>query len=249
MQPKIGYLVKIGGSQPSSDLLEVLSDYEKVFECDLDGNGVASYYRSTRTLELDEHFGDIYHTICDLENAILLDLRGRVCANASLLRNAVSCVSELDALLSMAAVANEMHLERPSLNDKNVLNIQRGRHLLQEQCVESTFIPNSFHVQNDGTDRISIITGPNSSGKSVFISQVGLIVFLANVGSFVPAESANIPLTDRIFCRANSKETLSEALHLSSFLRDATQIGNALRHASNRSLLLVDEGMRHSLAP
>jgi DNA mismatch repair protein MSH5 len=234
-------LVKLGGQQPGADLLEVLSDYEKMFECDLDGEGAASYFRSTRTRELDKTFGDIFHEILDLEDAILLDLRRRVCETSSTLRSAASCIAELDCLLSLSLVAFEQHLERPSLRNDGSLNISRGRHLLQEQAVESTFIPNNFRADSDGSERISIITGPNASGKSVFVSQVGLIIFLANAGCFVPADAADVPLTDRIFARFNTKETLSEALHMSSFLRDLTQVGNALRHATSSSVLLIDE--------
>ncbi|KAL3035867.1 hypothetical protein AAZX31_02G274900 [Glycine max] len=108
-------------------------------------------------------------------------------------------------------------------------------HVLQEMTVD-TFIPNDTRILHDG--RINIITGPNFSGKSIYIKQVAIIVFLSHIGSFVPADSATVGLTDRIFCATGSRLMTAEQ---STFMIDLHQIGMMLRHATSRSLCLVDE--------
>lgn len=99
-----------------------------------------------------------------------------------------------------------------------------------------TFIPNDTKIFNDG--RINIITGPNYSGKSIYVKQVALIVFLSHIGSFVPAESATVGLTDRIFCAMGSKLMTAEQ---STFMIDLHQVGMMLRQATSKSLCLLDE--------
>lgn len=150
---------------------------------------------------------------------------------------ASEAVAELDCILSLAFAAHEHKLQRPELTKANKIVIKNGRHLLTDLLVEN-FIPNDTEMlPEDG--RIQIVTGPNFSGKSCYAKQVALITFLAHIGSFVPADEAQIGLTDRIFTRLASKE--SAAIPQSTFLVDLTQVSAMLRHSTERSLCIIDE--------
>lgn len=124
---------------------------------------------------------------------------------------------------------------RPILTEDSLLDIQNGRHVLQELTVD-TFVPNDTKISNYG--RINIITGPNYSGKSIYVKQVALVVFLSHIGSFVPADAAIIGMTDRIFCAIGSKPMTADQ---STFMIDLHLVGMMLRHATPRSLCLLDE--------
>ncbi|OAY66081.1 DNA mismatch repair protein MSH5, partial [Ananas comosus] len=161
------------------------------------------------------------------------------------------------SFLSLALVARQNNYVRPILTEDTLLDIENGRfvllsseepmkkaeigtksasrHALQEMTVD-TFVPNDTKIFNNG--RINIITGPNYSGKSIYVKQVALVVFLSHIGSFVPADSAIVGMTDRIFCAMGSKPMTSEQ---STFMIDLHQVGMMLRHATSRSLCLLDE--------
>jgi DNA mismatch repair protein MSH5 len=148
----------------------------------------------------------------------------------------------------------EFNYSCPSITEENVLYISNGRHPLQELCVESSFIPNDTAMAygkyflivslcnttgkgREGTAKL--LTGPNFSGKSVFLKQVALITFMAHIGCFVPASAALIGITDKIYTRIHSRESISTGL--SSFMIDLQQIVNMLNNATGRSLLIIDE--------
>lgn len=170
-----------------------------------------------------------------MERAITRDLVSHILLFSSHLLTAVNFSAELDCFLCLALVARENNYMRPTLTAENLVYIRNGRHILQEMTVD-TFIPNDTKINHDG--RINIITGPNYSGKSIYVKQVALIVFLSHIGSFVPAEEATIGLTDRIFCAMGSKLMTAEK---STFMIDLHQVGMMLRHATSRSLCLLDE--------
>uniref|UniRef100_A0A0D9WI86 DNA mismatch repair proteins mutS family domain-containing protein n=1 Tax=Leersia perrieri TaxID=77586 RepID=A0A0D9WI86_9ORYZ len=135
------------------------------------------------------------------------------------------------SILSLAIVARQNNYVRPILTEDSILEIQNGRHALQEMTVD-TFVPNDTKICSAG--RINIITGPNYSGKSIYIKQVALVVFLAHIGSFVPADSAIVGLTDRIFCAMGSKSMTTEQ---STFMIDLHQVGTMLRLVPGQALL------------
>ncbi|KHN11912.1 DNA mismatch repair protein mutS [Glycine soja] len=170
-----------------------------------------------------------------MERAITRDLFSRILLFQTHLIKVATFAAELDCFLSMALVARQNNYVRPSLTEENLLDIKNGRHVLQEMTVD-TFIPNDTKILHDG--RINIITGPNFSGKSIYLKQVAIIVFLSHIGSFVPADAATVGLTDRIFCATGSRLMTAEQ---STFMIDLHQIGMMLRHATSRSLCLVDE--------
>ncbi|XP_044473615.1 DNA mismatch repair protein MSH5 isoform X4 [Mangifera indica] len=231
---QIGYLMCIFEEKLDDITLEKLQDFEFAFS-DMDGETKRCFYRTPKTRELDNLLGDIYHKILDMERAITRDLVSHVLVFSTHLLKAVNFAAELDCFLSLALVAHQNNYVRPILTQETSLDIQNGRHLLQEMTVD-TFIPNDTKIYNDG--RINIITGPNYSGKSIYIKQVALIVFLSHIGSFVPADAATIGLTDRIFCAMGSKHMTAEQ---STFMIDLRQVGMMLRQATSRSLCLLDE--------
>ncbi|KAA8523663.1 hypothetical protein F0562_010086 [Nyssa sinensis] len=231
---QIGYLMCIFEEKLDEVMLEKLQDFEYVFS-DEDGDSKKFFYRTSKTRELDNLLGDIYHKILDMERAIIRDLVSHILLFATHLFKAVNFAAELDCFLSMALVAHQNNYVRPTLTTETLLDIRNGRHVLQEMIVD-TFIPNDTKIHDDG--RINIITGPNYSGKSIYIKQVALIVFLSHIGSFVPADAATVGLTDRIFCAMGSKLMTAEQ---STFMIDLQQVGMMLRHATSRSLCLLDE--------
>ncbi|KAM3696380.1 hypothetical protein ACJW31_06G034100 [Castanea mollissima] len=231
---QIGYLMCFFEEKLDEITLEKLQDFEFAFS-DVDGETNRFFYRTPKTRELDNLLGDIYHKILDMERVITRDLVTHILLFSAHLLKAVNFAAELDCFLSLAFVAHQNNYVRPTLTTECLLDIQNGRHVLQEMTVD-TFIPNDTKILDDG--RIHIITGPNYSGKSIYIKQVALIVFLSHIGSFVPADAATVGLTDRIFCAMGSKLLAAEQ---STFMIDLHQVGMMLRHATSRSLCLLDE--------
>ncbi|KAK3423983.1 hypothetical protein EUGRSUZ_F00744, partial [Eucalyptus grandis] len=231
---QVGYLMCILEEKLDEMTLARLEDFEYVFS-DNDGEMMRFFYRTTKTRELDDLLGDLHHKILDMERAIIRDLILHILTFSAHLLEAVNFAAEVDCFLSLALVACQNNYVRPTLTEETLLDIQNGRHVLQEMTVD-TFIPNDTKIFNDG--RINIITGPNYSGKSIYVKQVALIVFLSHIGSFVPAESATVGLTDRIFCAMGSKLMTAEQ---STFMIDLHQVGMMLRQATSKSLCLLDE--------
>ncbi|XP_039170677.1 DNA mismatch repair protein MSH5 isoform X4 [Eucalyptus grandis] len=231
---QVGYLMCILEEKLDEMTLARLEDFEYVFS-DNDGEMMRFFYRTTKTRELDDLLGDLHHKILDMERAIIRDLILHILTFSAHLLEAVNFAAEVDCFLSLALVARQNNYVRPTLTEETLLDIQNGRHVLQEMTVD-TFIPNDTKIFNDG--RINIITGPNYSGKSIYVKQVALIVFLSHIGSFVPAESATVGLTDRIFCAMGSKLMTAEQ---STFMIDLHQVGMMLRQATSKSLCLLDE--------
>lgn len=139
--------------------------------------------------------------------------------------------------LSFGVAAREHNYVRPLINESGEYCIEQGRHPLQELIVDS-YIANDFY-SGPNFGNIHVITGPNASGKSVFIKQTALIIFLAHLGSFVPVKKASISLTDRIFTRIRTMESVS--VHLSTFFIDINQMTTALNFATEKSLIVIDE--------
>ena len=144
----------------------------------------------------------------------------------------------LDALLSLARVAQENEYVRPSINDDGRYDIVDGRHpVVEEGLGRALFVPNDTHL--DKEHRVMIITGPNMAGKSTYMRQVALIALMAHMGSFVPAASADIALTDRIFTRVGASDDLYGGQ--STFMVEMSEMANILKFATERSLLILDE--------
>ncbi|CAI0437255.1 unnamed protein product [Linum tenue] len=223
---QIGYLLCIFYEKLDDISLAKLHDCEFVFS-DADGQTERFFYRTPKTRELDELLGDIYHKILDMERAITRDVVSHILQFSVQMLKAIDFVAELDCLLSLALVARQNNYVRPILTEETLIDIQNGRNYLFSNIRDA-----------DALGRINIITGPNYSGKSIYIKQVALIVFLSHIGSFVPADAATIGLTDRIFCAMGSKLMTAEQ---STFMIDLHQVGMMLRQSTFRSLCLLDE--------
>ncbi|KAH7130599.1 muts domain V-domain-containing protein [Dendryphion nanum] len=225
------------------------------------------YFKNNEMREMDDHFGDLYGMISDREIEISHELAQFVLEYETLLTTTSDICGELDSLTALARGAREYKLCKPRMTRNNIIDIHKGRHILQELTVPS-FVPNDTILHGGvGADRpikenfeslinrsyntsdiekprekrqnIMILTGPNYSGKSVYLKQVALIVFMAHIGCFVPAETATIGLTDKILSRVTTRETVSHTQ--SAFMIDLQQISLALSLATRRSLLIVDE--------
>uniref|UniRef100_G3TGD4 MutS protein homolog 5 n=1 Tax=Loxodonta africana TaxID=9785 RepID=G3TGD4_LOXAF len=196
------------------------------------------HYRSARTKELDALLGDLHCEIRDQETLLMYQLQCQVLARAAVLTRVLDLASRLDVLLALASAARDYGYSRPHYTSRLLgVRIQNGRHPLMELCAR-TFVPNSAECGGD-KGRVKVITGPNSSGKSIYLKQVGLITFMALVGSFVPAEEAEIGAVDAIFTRIHSCESIS--LGLSTFMIDLNQVAKAVNNATEQSLVLIDE--------
>ncbi|KAI9347196.1 muts domain V-domain-containing protein [Zopfochytrium polystomum] len=200
------------------------------------------FFKSEEMYEMDNTVGDIHSAIVDREIEIIQHLQDTVLTMAPTLDAVARLCAETDCLLAFAQAAFTYNLKRPTTSDSTGLEIVNGRHPLQELCV-NIFVPNSIRFgtsdHGDQQARVFLLTGPNASGKSVFIRQVGLIVFMAHLGCFVPADRAVVGITDRILTRIQTVESASKVQ--SSFMLDANQMAHALRSATERSLILVDE--------
>lgn len=197
------------------------------------------FYACEKTRQFDEEYGDVAHDIGDLETSLLSDLASRLSAFAPTLGRAAAFCAELDALCSLATVAHERAFVRPDITDTpGTLVIAGGRHPLQELSVGHAFVPNSIDCQRHP---IKVILGPNYSGKSVYARQCALIAYMAAVGSYVPAEAATVGMFDRIMVRVCSRRGAADPRGSSTFAADLEQVSAMLRHATPRSLLLIDE--------
>ena len=174
-----------------------------------------------------------------LEFELFSDIRDRVGAEVVRIQRTAKAVAALDVFASLALVAQRNNFVRPKINETGLIDIRNGRHPVVEQMIENDmFIPNDTYLDNH-KKRISIITGPNMAGKSTYMRQTALIVLMAQIGSFVPADSANIGVVDRIFTRVGASDDLASGQ--STFMVEMTEVANILRNATSRSLLILDE--------
>ena len=193
------------------------------------------------TPELKEHEEKILNAeeeILKWEREIFVEVRQKIAASANRIQQTAGFLSKLDVLTSFAEQAMKSHYTRPKLNDSRCIEIRGGRHPVLEQKSETPFVPNNLTCDTDG-DQLLILTGPNMGGKSTFLRQNALIVLLAQMGSFVPAESASIGVVDRIYTRVGASDNL--ALGRSTFMVEMIETANILNTATDRSFVLLDE--------
>ena len=174
-----------------------------------------------------------------LEYDCYVELREKLAAALVRVQKMAGYIAELDALCSLAYVADKNNYVRPSLNTDGVIDIKGGRHpVVEKMLANDSFVENDTYL-NNAESRISIITGPNMAGKATYMRQTALITLMAQIGSFVPAESANIGLCDRIFTRVGASDDLASGQ--STFMIEMNEVANILRNATKDSLLILDE--------
>ncbi len=174
-----------------------------------------------------------------MEYALFDEVRSRIAANVERVQNTAGALAMLDFLQSLSYAAEKNNYVRPGINDKGILRIKGGRHPVVEKMTgDESFVKNDLFL--DGEDKmLSLITGPNMAGKSTYMRQNALITLMACVGSFVPADEADICIVDRIFTRVGASDDLSSGQ--STFMVEMTEVANILRNATPRSLLILDE--------
>jgi DNA mismatch repair protein MutS len=175
----------------------------------------------------------------NLEYELFQKLRDETLREIEPMQETANAIAMLDVLCALAETARLFRYCRPALNDSMRLVIKDGRHpVLDQNLVEERFVPNDTELDGEG-NRLAIVTGPNMAGKSTYIRQVALIVLMAQIGSFVPAESAEIGLVDRIFTRVGASDDLGRGQ--STFMVEMNETANIINNASERSLVILDE--------
>lgn len=168
-----------------------------------------------------------------------MEVRNTISREVERIQRTAKAVAKLDTYISLALVASRNNFVRPKINTKGIIDIKNGRHPVVEKMIPNDmFIPNDTYLDNN-KNRVSVITGPNMAGKSTYMRQTALIVLMAQIGSFVPAEKANIGIADRIFTRVGASDDLASGQ--STFMVEMTEVANILRNATSRSLLILDE--------
>lgn len=175
--------------------------------------------------------------IIELEYALFLEIREKVRCEVENLSEVARHISEIDALVSLSLAAEELKFVRPTLSEKRVVNIVSGRHPVVEHVNDKEYVPNDIFMDEDTTTLL--ITGPNMSGKSTYMRELAIIVILAQMGSFVPAKSASLPIFDKIFTRIGASDDLVSGD--STFMVEMKEANNAILNATSESLILFDE--------
>ncbi len=197
------------------------------------------------TLELKEHESLVIHAqerISELENSLFRQICAEVGKNRPEILLTASTIAYTDAICSLAEVADTNNYSRPTVNETSLLRIKNGRHAVIEKILlqnEIEFVSNDSALGGNGAPQIALITGPNASGKSTYLRQIALIVLLAQIGSFVPADEAVIGVCDRIFTRIGLYDRIGSGE--STFMTEMIETAEILHHASPNSLILLDE--------
>ena len=189
--------------------------------------------------EIEDKILNAEEKIKVLEYEIFVEIRQTIYKNIDRIQKVAKTIANIDVLTSLATVAHINGYIKPEINEENKLDIRNGRHPVVENIIgEENFVPNDTYL-NTGENIINIITGPNMAGKSTYMRQSAIIVLMAHIGSFVPAEYANISVCDRIFTRVGASDDLSQGQ--STFMVEMTEVSQILRNATEKSLVILDE--------
>ncbi len=199
----------------------------------------AERYITPELKELEDVILGAEDKLTVLEYDLFREIREFIADEVVRIQKTAKAIARLDVFASFAHVAEQNHYCRPKLNENGLIDIKSGRHPVVEKMIaHNMFISNDTYLDNS-KKRISIITGPNMAGKSTYMRQTALIVLMAQIGSFVPADSANIGIVDRIFTRVGASDDLASGQ--STFMVEMTEVANILRNATKDSLLVLDE--------
>ncbi|KAH8104687.1 DNA mismatch repair protein MutS [Cristinia sonorae] len=253
--PQLGYLICVPMLEEwrGEDGIAVLDGWSFQFSSEAN-----VYFKSQEMRDMDHHIGDVHSAIVDKEIEIIQSLQEKILTFGDTIAKACDICAELDCLLSLAEASRAYNFTRPRMTEDTVTFIKQGRHPLQELAVD-TFVPNDVAFAgggsagmrlpiedemeeiggNDELSSIVVCTGANACGKSVYLKQVALIHYMAQIGCFVPAESAILGIVDKIFTRIQTRESVSKVQ--SAFMIDLNQVSLSLRNCTSRSLVLLDE--------
>ena len=199
----------------------------------------AERFITPRLKELEDTILGAEDKLYALEYTLYCKVRDRIASEVLRVQKTAKAVAKIDVFTSLALVAERNNYVRPKINEKGLIDIKGGRHpVVEKMTPDNMFIANDT-LLDDKKNRVSIITGPNMAGKSTYMRQSALIVLMAQIGSFVPADSANIGICDRIFTRVGASDDLASGQ--STFMVEMTEVANILRNATSSSLLILDE--------
>lgn len=199
----------------------------------------AERYITPELKELEDTILGSEDRLVNLEYELFRQIREEIASNVLRILKTAKAIAKLDVFVSLAVVAASNNYCKPKINESGIIDIKNGRHPVVEKMISNDmFIDNDTYLDN-GDHRISIITGPNMAGKSTYMRQTALIVLMAQIGCYVPAQSANIGIVDRIFTRVGASDDLASGQ--STFMVEMNEVANILRNATANSLLILDE--------
>ncbi len=199
----------------------------------------AERFTTDKLIELETNLNTASDKAVELEKKLFLEVRGKIKEQIETLLELSSYIAEIDCLASLASAATRYGYIKPVVNNSDSLKIIGGRHPVVEANIPSgEFVPNSLELESGGVN-FALITGPNMAGKSTYLRQNALIILMAQIGSFIPAESAEIGIVDRIFCRVGASDNLARGE--STFMVEMNETANILNSATDKSLVIMDE--------
>ena len=189
--------------------------------------------------EIEDQILGAEENLIDLEYKLFVDIRDKIENHVERMKTTARHISTIDCLYSLTNVALENNYVRPIINDEDYINIKEGRHAVVEKIIEKgRFVSNDTYM-NTNDDQLLLITGPNMAGKSTYMRQIAVIVLMAQIGSFVPADYADISICDKIFTRIGASDDLAGGK--STFMVEMCEVSNILKNATSKSLILLDE--------
>ncbi|HQU90897.1 MAG TPA: DNA mismatch repair protein MutS [Pyrinomonadaceae bacterium] len=224
-----GYYIEISKAQ----LARVPEDYERRQTL-----ANAERFTTPQLKEWEQKVLGAEEKIVQLESDLFEQVRQSAKAETQRLQSTARAIATLDALASLAETATKRNYVCPTLHDGDDIEIKNGRHPVVEAFIGDSFVPNDSYL-NNSTDRLLIVTGANMGGKSTILRQIALIQILAQIGSFVPAASARLPIVDRVWTRVGASDDLASGR--STFMVEMTETAAILHNATSRSLILLDE--------
>lgn len=199
----------------------------------------AERYTTPRLKELEDSIMGAEDRLCNLEYSIFCDVREKIYAQIGKVQTTAKIIAAIDMFASLALVAEQNNYVRPQITTDGKIDIREGRHPVVEKMIRNDMFVSNDTYLDDKKHKIAIITGPNMAGKSTYMRQTALLVLMAQIGSFVPAQSAQIGIVDRIFTRVGASDDLASGQ--STFMIEMTEVANILRNATKNSLIILDE--------
>lgn len=199
----------------------------------------AERYTTAELKEMEDTILNAEDKLFSLEYDLFCEIRDKIKYQSERVLKCAHAIAKLDCYASLAYVAEHEHYVKPKINERGIIKIEEGRHPVVEKMMNQDLFVSNDTILDNSSNRVSIITGPNMAGKSTYMRQVALIVLMAQIGSFVPAKSADIGIVDRIFTRVGASDDLSSGR--STFMVEMTEVANILRNATSKSLLILDE--------
>lgn len=199
----------------------------------------AERYTTDKLKELEDIILGAEDKLFSLEYDLFSEIRDKIGAEVSRIQKTAKALAGIDVFCSFSLVATRNNYIKPKINEKGTIHIKNGRHPVVELMLKDDLFVSNDTVLDNGKNRISIITGPNMAGKSTYMRQTALIVLMAQIGCFVPADEADIGICDRIFTRVGASDDLASGQ--STFMVEMTEVANILRNATRSSLIILDE--------